>query len=237
MRDANRPLENLPEYSTELIKRFTGLGANCEFGFVQRAYAVEPLDLFRWASTRLSTVIDLLNNRFDGIADAANIRLRPTSAGEYMVDNIRYNFSWHAWAKVDKISPEALLRRECERLPRLAEILVDHLTKGDRVMVIKALRNFSLGDIEPLRMAIRKYGDAPLLFVNTTIESQAVAGTVEVAGDLLLRGHIDRFAAPESVPRTTNPEIWLQICEAAKQTIVLEYPTVADRIFGDEVED
>jgi hypothetical protein len=64
-----------------VMEGFVSLGENCEFGFAQRAYGAEPLDLLRWASTPLRVVRALLQARFEGIdaPDVVKVRVGPST--------------------------------------------------------------------------------------------------------------------------------------------------------------
>jgi Tfp pilus assembly protein PilF len=198
----------------DLMMQFASLGDSCEFGFAQRAYAAEPFDLLRWAATPLPALLDLLNSRFAEIGDPRYLRSWLTPRGEYLTEHTRYGFRWHAFARKDGTTPEALHRLECARVPRLAEMMVDYLTEGHRIFVIRREDPLTEADVVPLPQAMRRYGQAPLLFV-IPANGRATAGTVERLGDGLLRGYIDRFADPAAVPRTTDVQGWLRICQSA----------------------
>jgi tetratricopeptide (TPR) repeat protein len=111
------------------------------------------------------------------------------------------------------MSLEALHRRECARISRLANIFIDRLTLGDKVFVV-AGSEITETAVRPLVNAIRAYGAAPLLFV-TSDDSRSRIGTVEVVDDGLLHGHVERFSDPANMPATTDTDAWLAVCQAA----------------------
>jgi hypothetical protein len=201
----------------DLMGRFISLGQNCEFGFAQRAYKAESFDLLRWASTPMPILLELLRRRFSGIGDPEKIQVR-LSRSEYMVDHLGYRFTWHAFVLEGQMTPEALKQRECNRLPRMAEILIEHLTGGDKIFVLKRDDGLARDDVVPVLKEIRAYGNAPLLFV-ALASSPEQAGTVEALGDGLFRGYLDHFADPDHVPRSTDAPAWLKLCQAAWKTI------------------
>lgn len=197
----------------DLMMVFASLGTNCEFGFAQRAYGAETFDLLRWAGTSLPILIRLLNERLNEIGDPEQIELLTSATGEIAVSHRKYRFRWHTFVQRGRMSQEALHRRECARLSRMAEILIDHLTAGDRIFVVSGA-GVSRESVEPLVEAVRTYGRAPLLFV-TEAESRSQVGKVEIIGDGLLQGYIEKFADPAQVPVTTDAAAWLQLCQAA----------------------
>ena len=60
----------------DVMLQFCSLGDNCDFAAAQRAYQAEPLDLFRWARTPFVSLIRLLDNDFNGLADIKVTRLQ-----------------------------------------------------------------------------------------------------------------------------------------------------------------
>ena len=213
------PTSYLPEASDtvaarRLMKRFVSLGDNCEFGFAQRAFGAEPLDLLRWAATPISILIDLLNQRFEEIGAPQHIRVRAAPNGEYMVDHLRYRFTWHAFAQVGSVEPTLLHRRECMRLPRLAEMLVDELTEGSRICVIKGPTILSAENVERVQEALRRYGNPELLFVTRQDDTNR-AGTAIRRSQNLIQGFVEKFADPAHVPATTDTMTWYRVCGQA----------------------
>jgi hypothetical protein len=192
---------------------FCSFGGNCEFGAAQRAYRAEPIDLFRWASTEMSVLLDLLDHRFEGIGENLEAFLNP--AGEYMVRNTRYRFQWHAWVMEGRIAPERLLARERARLSRLAEMLIDEMAESRRIFV--RVPDFHVREEGLLRLVqlMRGYGSTTLLFV-ARADADRRPGTVVRVSDGLLRGYIDHFADPASVMTTTPAADWLALCREAR---------------------
>lgn len=201
----------------ELMMAFASLGTNCEFGFAQRAYGAETFDLFRWAGTPLPVLIRLLNERLKEIGEARHIELASAESGELMVVHRKYGFTWHTFVPPGRMNAENLHRRECARLSRMAEILIEQLTAGDRVFVVSG-SGVSRESVQPLIDAIRSYGRSPLLFV-TKAKTRKQSGSVRIIGDNVLQGYIEKFADPARVPATTDSAAWLAICQSAAQKL------------------
>jgi hypothetical protein len=197
-----------------LMASFCSLGGNCEFGAAQRAYGAEPIDLFRWASTLMPVLLDLLGQRFEGIGEDLEVFLTGPG-GEYMVRNKRYRFNWHAWVRDGETTPERLLARERARLPRLAEFLVDAMTEGRRIFVRVPDNHVSEYGLGALVRSMRKYGPTTLFFV-ARADVNHLPGTVVRVSDGLMRGYIDHFADPANIMATTPSADWLVLCRKAR---------------------
>lgn len=196
-----------------LMLRFSSLGFNCEFGVAQRMCGAEPLDLFRWANIELPVLERLLKARFSGIADG--LRVVVTAGGECMVRSDKYGFIWHAWVKQGQMPPEKIIQREAARLPRLAEMMIDHLTDADRIFVrIPYPLETSPAQVKSLVAALHGYGPNTLMFVTLADETHP-PGRVERDGIGLLRAHIGKFASGVDVARTTDAASWVNLCRQA----------------------
>lgn len=193
-----------PENSA-LMRRFCSLGRNCEFGFAQRYAGAETLDLLRWANTPTPILLDLLHRSFAGIGVGLSLRTNPAN-GQYMVSNERSGLEWHAWVREGEIDPAALLRREASRMPRMAEILLETIAGGERILVRGPGTSDKPEDVAAIVAAIRP---STLLYV---AEDRSRAGMVERVGERLLRGYIDGF---ETTVQLAHTGVWLSICRGA----------------------
>jgi hypothetical protein len=203
--------------NADLMASFCSLGGNREFGAAQRAYGVEPPDLFRWAILEMPALLELLARRFDGIGDdlAAN---PPNTKGGFMIRSQRYGFRRHAWTRRGEIPVDVVLADAAARLPQLAKELVDDLGSSHRIFVRLPDARGNEHGIDRLVTLIRQYGEAPLLFVAKETPEHP-AGTVEHVGNGLLRGYNSRFADPNNVMATTPAAEWLGLCRAARAMV------------------
>ncbi len=205
-----------------LMLHFENLGANCEFGLVQRHFGSEPLGLLRFANTRLESLLKALENRFEGVGHPDNTKFelreaRGAERAEYWLWDARYGFDMQTYvyadASINQDVYEKMYRQQCRRLVFLKDKLISDLEKPEKILVFQHLEGLSDDDIAALLRAIRKYGPGTLLCVRPHDERHS-AGTVETIESGLLIGYLDRFFSGTSLP---GFDTWLKICLAADQ--------------------
>jgi hypothetical protein len=206
----------------QLMLRYCSLGENCEFGQAQRIFGAEPLDLFRWSTTGLAALIEMLNDRFASLSDPSQIEVVPAGR-EYMVTHRGYGCWWHGgWTTTDELTVASVYERECERLPWLAEKLLAEIADASRIFVVKREHPIPQHIASELLSAMHTYGPATLLVVE-----QGGDG-IERAGDHLLRARIPRFADPGAVPSTTPAQDWLRVCRKVAEAVAYRQASPTD---------
>ncbi len=196
---------------SELLGRFISMGVNCEFGVAQRQCRAEPFDLLRWGHTDMAVVLRMLKDRFAHIGDADALTVSVVG-GEYILDNHFYNFKWHTFAMQHDMPPERILKREVARLPRQADLLLDEMAEGERILVRVADHGVSEAGLDQFVSACGALGPSQILFVSLDPNR---AGSVERVGPTLLRGYTARFADPANVAGTTEAQPWITLCRNA----------------------
>jgi hypothetical protein len=197
-----------------LMLRFESLGENCEFGLVQRRCGVDPLGLLRFASAPFPALLAALRARFEGIGDWDQIEVRISENGrEYLVFDKRYGFLYHPWVLVGEGSAETIRRREARQLPLLRRKLIEDLEQAGKIFVYHGMAPLSETQARELSVAMQAYGPATLLWVELYDEAHP-AGTVESAGEGLLKGYIDRFAPGENA-HDLSLAGWIALCRRA----------------------
>jgi hypothetical protein len=191
----------------DLMLRFCSLGQNCEFGFAQRAYGADPIDLLRWASTPLPLLRRLLQLRFAGIER----NLEASDNGrEIMVKSRPYGFTWHAHAK--GMTPAEVEARETKRLPFLARKLMEDIAEGERIFVIKpGPVRIEAAEFAQVLDLLDTWGGRPTLLAVYDGGPPAI----EHHSDRLLIGRVNKFADGADVPGTTIAADWLALCRMA----------------------
>jgi hypothetical protein len=206
----------------DLFDRFESLGANCEFGFVQRAAGVETPSLLRWAMVASPAALTAgLDDNFEGLFAYEN--LMPFNAE--MAFDRHFNMAFHSALRGVRqgggyvfADPEEdrrdLHRFELERIIALRDSLRASLASGARMFVYhKYFGALAPREIAHLFAALRKHGPVRLMVVSLAT-AEFPPGTVREHVPGLLHGYIDRFAPGERADDVSFP-LWQALCTRA----------------------
>ncbi len=205
-----------PEIIRKRLMAFENLGRNCEFGLLQRAFDAEPLGLLRFSTTRVRTLLMLLQTRFAGMGDpeAHTVVLRQ---GEW---RLRHDASgWRTHTRVmgrDQPDGEQVLREKCRHTSFLARKLVRDLEASAKIWV------YYSGDLDEqqaiqIHDALQEY--APNLLLAVRLGSgQQPPGTVLSPKPTLMLAHLDRPGKQFSgAGWDISKDYWLHFCALAEQ--------------------
>lgn len=196
----------------DLVVQFESLGDNCELGLVQRRVGAEPLGLLRFSGTPLRNLLRAMTARFAQIGDQAYVRLNPEH-GEYMVKLTKYDFTYHADAKVGEVDPDRLLKQQTRVVSFLARKLIEDLEESSKIFVFRQNEPLSAIDLIDLRLAIAAYGTGRLLWVQPACPGHP-PGSVTLVDERLMIGHVRRLAERETVP-DLDLESWMTVLRRA----------------------
>ena len=185
----------------DLLLDFESLGAHwfgCEFGLFQRDCGAEPLHLMRWAEISPGQLVAALDCEFDGVGLPENTEMivvkGGAAQGEYESRDRRFGMRMHTFVRSDEMPHDQMHRLACKRLQFLRTHLLNDLRDGSKIFVYKnALCNLTDGELRKLHVAVRRYGNNMLLYVQYADELHP-NGTVEFVSPGLMIGYIDRFA-------------------------------------------
>ncbi len=209
--------------AAELMMHFESLGGGdnqgCEFGLVQRALGAEPLGLLRWTSVEPDDLIAALDAQFAGIGDPEQTITEiqgDGKHGEYFVIDTKYRTLNHSGVAPSEMAGDRVGEFLKRRFKYLANKLIADLEDGHKIFVYRKItRDLTDDEIARLHSAIRRYGEATLLYVRYADEAHA-NGTVECPAPGLSIGYIDRFAFDRSLNRGALPTTsWLTLCRNA----------------------
>ena len=198
----------------QLMERFQSLGADCEFGFVQRMLGADPLDLFRFAAVSAAGLSDALQSGLVELTNPENLSVvfdgevvngMPQTA---VVDRA-YGFRLHGGHLPPATSFDEVKSLQLKRVKFLRRKFFEDLEDAERIFVYTGLAAVE-GDIPRLLSALRQFGPATLLWV-TLEERGKPAGTAEHIADGLMRGYLDRFGLVNGKWEPSAP-VWLKIC-------------------------
>jgi hypothetical protein len=196
----------------DLVVQFESLGDNCELGLVQRRVGAEPLGLLRFSGTPLRNLLRAMAARFSHIGDPAYVRLNPEH-GEYMVKLTKYDFTYHADAKIGEADPDRLLKQQTRVVSFLARKLIEDLEEASKIFVFRQNEPLSAIDLIDLRLAIAAYGPGRLLWVQPACTGHP-PGSVALVDERLMIGYVRRLASREAVP-DLDFESWIAMLRRA----------------------
>lgn len=207
-----------------LAIRFENLGDNCEFGFVQRYYGREPLDLLRWAGSSLPGLIRAFEAEFAELYRLED--LRPVTPN--LVCDVKYDLRFHTALPIRPLdgggfefvqSGGALIeahRKERRRIDFLRDKFLDTLAADEKIYVFKANAGVGGDDLTALHRAISRGGLRRLLAL-VTADAAHPDGVVRLLAPGLKIAGVYRLADyghAEDAPF----EAWSAICETAAAT-------------------
>jgi tetratricopeptide (TPR) repeat protein len=200
----------------EVMKRFEGLGGNCEFGLAQRAAGIEPLGLLRFASTSAPELAALLRCAMQDVGSEEQTRLYLNAGQEYMLEDPRF-FRTHTFINYGETDPAELLDKLRRRTVFLRNKLLSELRRGSKICLFRPFDGrLADGEITELHAALRTVGPAPLVCIRNAPEGDGTVTLTQAGGGLIVAtmpGHSSklslRFIQTERYP------YWIDLCRKA----------------------
>jgi hypothetical protein len=210
-----------------LLEAFENLGATPEFGLVQRHCGVERPGLLRFAEAPLPALVGALQARFDGLGNPDQIELLLNHRQEYLVVDRRYGFVFRPGLRLDDGEPHTLRQEQAALLGFLRQQLIADLAAGGRIFVYRGMRRLPRLLIARLAEGLRACGTSTLLCVDLP-DADHPPGTVEVLGDGVVKGYVERFVPGGGGDASLGA--WLAVCRQADELHRGPERKAADRI-------
>jgi hypothetical protein len=198
-----------------LLQAFENLGESPEFGLVQRHCGVERPGLLRFAEAPLPALISALQMRFDGLGDPDQIEVLVNHRQEYLVVDRRYGFVFRPGLRLGDAEPDTIRQEQAALLGFLREHLVADLAVPGKIFVYRGMRRLPRLLIARLVDELRAYGRSTLFWVDLH-DGDHPPGTVEVLGDGVLRGYLDRFGTDGNADKP-SVDCWVELCHKARE--------------------
>ncbi len=197
-----------------LMMEFESLGADCEFGLLQRHYHAEPLGLLRWSSIFPDTLRATLKSRFEGFADPDNLTLSRATWGEYFIKNVKLGIATHTWVMETQTDENAFFAKHQIRMAWLVEKTIENLAAADRIYIYKMRHGTFDQRIVDIAENLRAYGPNRFLCVNLA-DDEHPAGSVELVSTGFARGFISRHGSVPGPHWKIEYSEWLSVCQKA----------------------
>lgn len=169
----------------DLLLGFESIGADCEFGLVQRRYGAEPLGLLRWNMVSLRSLMDALAAGFEDMGGPETTALTISSSGEYYVTDLRWHLGMHTFLFETQVDGDILFPKMCRRVVYLKDKLVADLKAAEKIFVFKT-NNIELDDLRSLHRLMRTFGPVRLLHVRQAGMPLSAGVPQGMPGDVLL---------------------------------------------------
>lgn len=150
------------EAARALLLGFESLGADCEFGLVQRRFGAEPLGLLRFNSVQLGGLLQALAHRFEDMGASEHTELMVLRNGEYFIRDRRFGLAMHTFLFKWNEDGDRLLAKFCRRVAFLKDKLLEDLAEGRKTFVFLS-STLRVEELLMLHAALRRLGDVALL--------------------------------------------------------------------------
>ena len=209
-----------------LLARFESLGENCEFGFVQRYFGIEPLGMFRFAGAlHMRNMLSLLETDLAGLGDPGSLRaalsdtivdrstIPPGVMTEFRMGDPARNFWYHSFrGPQHETEAEALALNE-QKLRYLRRKFIEDLEDGEKIWVLKDSTRGDINEAFAFLEVLSRKSPNRLLWVTRQVEGRP-SGAVEWIAPNLLRGYSD---GAHTDPLIFDPGFWLRLCRNAER--------------------
>ncbi len=200
----------------DLLRQFESLGANCEFGLLQRRFGAEPLGLLRFAATRPRTLLILLRSEFEGVGDPAAMTLL-TNPRDFRLRHESSRLTLHTRLRPGPdTEPQAVFARQCRHITFLRGKLLRDLREARKIFVYFRPR-LADTDIDDIYAGLATYGPNRLLCLRLA-DAAHPPGFVEWRTPRLMIGAIDRQGrGNEEAGWDISVPYWAYFCHLARQ--------------------
>jgi tetratricopeptide (TPR) repeat protein len=195
----------------EFFLQFESLGANCEFGFVQRRHNAEPIGLLRWSSITPKQLVYALDNKFVGLGDEDYLEIFEGWNYQWDARDDRY-FTYHSYIGILEANKAQAAEIVRKRLSFMRKKLVRDIEEGEKIFVYKEW-NFRISDneIHSISRALRRINRSNKLLVVKLFDQNHAPGEVVMVNNYLAIGYLEVDAASASLEHVPI-ESWRKIC-------------------------
>ena len=198
-----------------LLMGFESIGADCEFGLLQRRYEAEPLGLLRFAGTLPRTILMLLKTRFAGIGDPEEMTIS-VAKREYRMRHLKSGWGMHTRIRPSPDNSEASVHKDqCRNATFLRKKLIRELEQQSKILVYQR-HDLSDENIALIYQAVQEYGPNMLVCVRVATKAHP-AGSIEWRTERLMVAAIDRAGMGGlGEGWDISVDYWIYFCRVAR---------------------
>jgi hypothetical protein len=225
----------LPDSNAALMGSFESLGYDCEFGFVQRHFGIDPVGILRFAGFgTFRHFIDALANDFEGLGTPGSLVARihvatvyrgaepPLVIPEFFMGDGKLGLSFHTWKGPDDSSEEDARKNHEIKLAYMRRKFLEDLEDADKIWLYKQTHHEDVNEIHAIYDLLGRHGPNKLFCVSRATPERP-AGSIEWMGPRLLRGYSGQ---PHFDAQIFEPEAWLELCQKAFRAFARRQATI-----------
>ncbi len=209
-----------------LMARFASLGEDCEFGFVQRRFGIEPLGLFRFAGAgHMRNLLRLLETDLAGLGEPGSLSARlvnavlyrapepPLVIPEFFMTDQRLGFSFHTFRGPDQETEAEAITANQRKLHYLKRKFIEDLEDGEKIWLLKDGSRGDTHEAFAFLDALQRKGPNRLFWVTRLVPGRP-SGSVEWIAPNLLRGY---SGGSHHDAQVFDAPLWLRLCRNARR--------------------
>ncbi len=209
-----------------LMARFESLGEDCEFGFVQRQYGIEPLGLFRFAGAgHMRNLLRLIETDLDGLGEPGSLSARllnavlyrtpepPLVIPEFFMTDERLGFIFHTFRGPDQETEAEAIAANEQKLRYLKRKFIEDLEDGEKIWLLKDGSRGDINEAFAFLDVLQRKGPNRLFWVTRVVEGRP-SGSVEWIAPNLLRGY---SGGSHHDAQVFDAGLWLRLCQNARR--------------------
>ena len=210
-----------------LMARFESLGEDCEFGFVQRHFGIEPLGLFRFAGAgHMRNLLRLIETDLHGLGEPGSLSARllnavlyrlpepPLVIPEFFMTDERLGFIFHTFRGPEQETEAEAIAANEQKLRYLKRKFIEDLEDGEKIWLLKDGSRGDLNEAFAFLDALQRKGPNRLFWVTRAVEGRP-SGSVEWIAPNLLRGY---SGGSHHDAQVFDAGLWLRLCRNARST-------------------
>ncbi len=209
-----------------LMARFESLGEDCEFGFVQRRFGIEPLGLFRFAGAgHMRNLLRLIETDLDGLGEPGSLSARlvnavlyrtpepPLVIPEFFMTEARLGFIFHTFRGPEQETEAEAIAANEQKLRYLKRKFIEDLEDGEKIWLLKDGCRGDNNEAFAFLDALQRKGPNRLFWVTRVVEGRP-SGSVEWIAPNLLRGY---SGGSHHDAQVFDAGLWLRLCRNARR--------------------
>ncbi len=224
-------IRNESERNKHLFSLFESLGADpdgggCQFGLLQRRYALEPLSLLRWSNIPPEDLIRLIANRCDEVGDEKSISLQESNQFDWAATETGYNITIeHTHLDWKTVSETTARKTVATRMKFLSRKFMLDLEAGEKIFIYRMRDPWisSPDFVDRLCQALGRFPNAKFLLITEgRVKGESFEIGFSADNFIEVRRKLTEHHGPNA--DLIREDSWREICQ-----YVIDYFNISNR--------